>query len=440
MKTRDRRKLLNAILVSLILTVLVVVGVVYAATVNIDTLNAGEQQLTVNTVTTSASDSADGGGDVLGRYRDAQLFWVAGDPNKDVNLKIDAGGTTDELSFAAEPDAQGRTTITWDGDTDPDTLDPVGLGDADLESSSPANDGILVAIEYADRTATLKFTGYDDASNYEDLSYTVNHGDLEIQRMDLFFPFGNFTIQAGTGADWSSLGALELDISGDTALDLTVDYLETTTGFREYGDLPSSSPDYTNVLDAYHVPEGLTLGANLDTETAANASSDAEGDDGSEFDDEDGATPVIFSFLGTDYWGAQVTVNGCAGTCYLNGWIDWNNDGDFGDAGEHPISQGVSNGMANYPLDEASQVATGSYYLRFRVCDNAVDCDDPGVDQDEAVKNGEVEDYRWSFGTTAVVLSSLGTAGQGAVAWWPAAAAVVLGTGAVGLAWRRRRS
>ncbi|MGD8969664.1 MAG: hypothetical protein PVI07_19335, partial [Anaerolineae bacterium] len=65
MKTRDRRKLLNAILVSLILTVLVVVGVVYAATVNIDTLNAGEQQLTVNTVTTSASDSADGGGDVL---------------------------------------------------------------------------------------------------------------------------------------------------------------------------------------------------------------------------------------------------------------------------------------------------------------------------------------------------------------------------------------
>jgi hypothetical protein len=51
-----------------------------------------------------------------------------------------------------------------------------------------------------------------------------------------------------------------------------------------------------------------------------------------------------------------------------------------------------------------------------------------------------VEDYRWSFGTTAVVLSSLGTAGQGAVAWWPAAAALVLGTGVLGLASRRRRS
>jgi hypothetical protein len=53
-----------------------------------------------------------------------------------------------------------------------------------------------------------------------------------------------------------------------------------------------------------------------------------------------------------------------------------------------------------------------------------------------------VEDYRWSWGTTAVTFSDFSAAKHGPVgiAWWPAAAALVLGTGVVGLASRRRRS
>ena len=93
-----------------------------------------------------------------------------------VTLAIDAGSGvgTNYLSFSADSNAQGEAKITWDGDNDPDVLDSEGL-DANLASSDPTNEGLLLRVLNADRTATLKFTAYMSDTVYSNLSLSLIH-------------------------------------------------------------------------------------------------------------------------------------------------------------------------------------------------------------------------------------------------------------------------
>ena len=104
----------------------------------------------------------------------------------------------------------------------------------------------------------------------------------------------------------------------------------------DYGDLPNT---YSSVLGANHIATGLTLGKQLDTETSAFASTDADGDDGNTGDDEDGLTSISYQEIIPTFFRyvTQINRQGCTG-CWLNGWIDLNNNGSFMDAGEHFIS------------------------------------------------------------------------------------------------------
>lgn len=423
---RDKTKrTFVAVVSNLLMIAILLAGVVYADVVTIDTFNSGNQELVVHlTDDHQASSVGTVAGDILGAYRDAEVNFIDTGhvDGPKVTLAIDAGSGvgTNYLSFSADSNAQGEAKITWDGDNDPDVLDSEGL-DANLASSDPTNEGLLLRVLNADRTATLKFTAYMSDTVYSNLSFTINERDQDIDWLDLFFPFNLFTPVSGSGVDWEHVGALVLDISGDEDLDLTIDYIEARTEPRDYGDLPDSSfsgvPDYTDVLDAYHVPKGLTLGEDLDTEDSYQPSSTAFGDDAGGFDDEDGVNPryVFDGFYKVYVWQANVKVNGCAGTCYLYGWVDWDHDGTFSNETERAIEMaGSSEALsASYTLSPASTVQPGYYYLRFRVCDVSTECDDPGTgNNDTRATNGEVEDYRWYMDPTAAELSSFTAAWQ----------------------------
>lgn len=408
-KRRIWRAVLGAGLVALL-----VVGVVYAATVNVDTFNAGTHDLLADENTNTDSSSVNAGStDVLGTYRDAEVNWVSG-TGCNVTLKIDAGtsgGGTNELRFSNESGCTGSAEVIWDGDNDASTLS-YSLNGANLLDSSPENDGIYIVVLNADRTANLTLTGYDDGSNYEESSMTINQGDQSIARMDLFFPFDDFS-PTGSGAAWGSLEALVLEITGDQDLDLAIDYMEAMNAFREYGDLPST---YGTLLDAYHEPHGLSLGVNLDAESTDNSSSEADGDDSNDYDDEDGIERVdLFNWYEPNWeGGVQITVNGCPQTyCYVYGWIDWTGDGDFNDtnlgsngASEQVVSYGMGNGSRTRYFDVPDNLSDGFYYARFRICENSADCDDPGT-SDTVVSNGEIEDYRWAMDPTAITLTDI---------------------------------
>jgi len=164
----------------------------------------------------------------------------------------------------------------------------------------------------------------------------------------------------------------------------------------DYGDLPSA---YSLTLKAdngaCHVSSTLYLGASVDVETDGQESPDAAGDDDNG-DDEDGV--IVNGNWQEGVCGGAIDVSITGGSGYLSGWIDWNNDNDFNDAGEYILDRtAVSTGAqtVTFILPSGVITATQTYhrFARFRLTpDNAVPLALTGK-----VSNGEVEDYYLQF-------------------------------------------
>jgi hypothetical protein len=117
---------------------------------------------------------------------------------------------------------------------------------------------------------------------------------------------------------------------------------------------------------ARHSKGEYFLGATVDGELAGNNvldGEDATGDDLNGVDDEDGVTfsPLIAGSSAT------LTVTASKFNGFLQGWVDWNNDGDFADVGERIITdelltQGVNTLTVNVPIG----VTATNVYARFR--------------------------------------------------------------------------
>jgi hypothetical protein len=217
-----------------------------------------------------------------------------------------------------------------------------------------------------------------------------------------------------------------------------------TNSQLDYSDLPGS---YNRTLlgddGPRHTVGSLTLGPNVDTEPdgteSLNASADSY-DDGVARDMADhwqnGATVDIDIDLGGS------TVSGLAD---VGMWIDWNNDGIFG-SGEFYAFSGLTAGSLNtvqLTVPGSSVYTVGTpVNVRVRAFDPA---SLPGGSLDGGdyvgpAANGEVEDYQWNFGPTAISLVNLsaGTGGSSlTLLWIGASLAVLLGTGA--LLWHYRR-
>ncbi len=152
--------------------------------------------------------------------------------------------------------------------------------------------------------------------------------------------------------------------------------------------------DYSDAPISYgaaqHILSALTLGSTIDSENAALFSADASGDG----DDEDGVTlPALI--LGSS---ATITVNvnqttGNEG--YLQGWIDWNGDGDFADT-VNGISEQIAidlqfpsglSGSIDIPVTVPGAATTNQTFARLRWSST------PGLDTTTSASDGEVEDY-----------------------------------------------
>ncbi len=176
----------------------------------------------------------------------------------------------------------------------------------------------------------------------------------------------------------------------------------------DFGDLPSSFG--TRVEDAFsaarHIVPAtptLYLGATADTEQNGLPTTDATGDNTDSTDDEDGVVPFgIWSAGGTG--AVEVTVGGGSG--WLVGYVDFNNDGVFTNAGELVIDQAVSstggNGSGVYtnqfaiPEGAINPTNATALYTRFRLFPSKPAF--AALAYFGEASDGEVEDYRWQFG------------------------------------------
>ena len=227
------------------------------------------------------------------------------------------------------------------------------------------------------------------------------------------------------------------DGDGDLASNLSVDF-----GFRQfvsaapprfdydYGDAPDVAPgtsrgNYnTTALNngPYHllgVPGAPFLGSSVDADSGLAQNVAATADDAAASDltigtgasDENGVT-----FAGPFTPGASAAftiTSGGPAPCIVNAWVDWNQDGVFGNSPGEEIASNLTVPIGAPTLISPAVpagVVPGYTYARFR-CSSAGNLGPTGPAPD-----GEVEDYRiavtgWDYGDAP---STYGTQGPGA--------------------------
>jgi subtilisin family serine protease len=168
----------------------------------------------------------------------------------------------------------------------------------------------------------------------------------------------------------------------------------------DFGDLPANYFDPANPTNhARHTKGGYWLGQRVDAELAPNPSVNADGDDLlAPFDDEDGITfdPIVPGST------TRIVVTASTSGGVLQGWVDWNNDGDFNDLGERIITDKFLNAGVNqvfFSVPAGANVA--QVYARFRYGENSLGFRPIGTPFGLAAL-GEVEDYRLNVAVPAL--------------------------------------
>ncbi|WP_211206827.1 GEVED domain-containing protein, partial [Thiolinea disciformis] len=178
---------------------------------------------------------------------------------------------------------------------------------------------------------------------------------------------------------------------------------------KDYSDAPASYGSPSHVVNS-----SLYLGDSApDTDNFALHSSNADGDDQSNTDDEDSVTiPPMWAGAQTQL---SVKVNGAGG--YLQAWFDWNGNGNFNDVGEQvalnlqdATATSTSDlnpaaGTIDFVVTPPATATLNTTYARFRWSTTQ------NLTATTAANDGEVEDY-------AVTLQTLPTQACTNSAWY----------------------
>ncbi len=310
---------------------------------------------------------------------------VTGDPSTDLLEVVEAVSFTKQ--FLPDQVAAGETTIleytiannlpdtTLSAITFTDDLDAVipGLAATDTPKNDVVGSGSQIA-----GTSFLTLTGGNLAG-----------GDSATFQV---------TVQIPVNAAAETFTNVTSDITGDAeGTSFTVDPASdtlTVSNLPDFGDAPDSYKTRLTSDGARHAPGGPRLGALRDYETDASSPSDGTGDDVTNLPDEDGVT---FGTLEEGALGSvTVTLGPTDPSGQLDAWFDFNNDGDFDDAGEKVLDDETLL-QANAPQTLTFAIPTGvipfgtasslDTFARFRLSTAG------GLDFFGPAADGEVEDY-----------------------------------------------
>jgi subtilase family protein/Big-like domain-containing protein/GEVED domain-containing protein/dockerin type I repeat protein/fervidolysin-like protein len=176
-----------------------------------------------------------------------------------------------------------------------------------------------------------------------------------------------------------------------------------------YGTLGANNGARHGLLPGFFLGDASdTASTHIDDEANGLPNVDASGDDLNQDDDEDGVIFVTDIIPGQNAT-IQVSVSsGAYGSGFLHGWIDFNNDGDFFDAGEQIIkNRSLSTGTHLITFAVPAGATVADTYARFRW----------GIQRDLAptglANGGEVEDYTTAARAIApTAINDFATAGR----------------------------
>ncbi|WP_375754017.1 LruC domain-containing protein [Vibrio sp. HN007] len=153
----------------------------------------------------------------------------------------------------------------------------------------------------------------------------------------------------------------------------------------DFGDAPDSYSTTLASNGPRHELDGLTWLGENEPDGEQGGLVAPLSDDNSGIDDESGVTFITSITAGLD-----VALDALASTeGYLSGWIDWNQDGDFADAGEQIITDELlSSGNNTIFIIADAAAIEGITWARFRFSQQQ------GLSYDGGARSGEVEDYQ----------------------------------------------
>lgn len=142
----------------------------------------------------------------------------------------------------------------------------------------------------------------------------------------------------------------------------------------------------------HRIVNSLRLGSTITAETNGKPSAAAT------LDSDDG---VLLPTLNVGK-SASVKVTVSGGSGFLDGWIDFTQDGDFDDVGEHVLDDSpVAAGIQNLPISIPLAAKLGSTFARFRLSSARV------TNPRGLAKDGEVEDYAVTVMLATPVIASM---------------------------------
>lgn len=177
------------------------------------------QELSLGTAETDASDAAMAPG-VLGGERDLVLERLSG--TGEVAVAIDPGGSG-LLFFENAASAQTALTIVYDGlDSDPETVDPNGLGNVDLTELGTEEQFAIRMRTDQEADVTIQIFDATDPSGqtWSVGGFPVTPGNFQWFTLPLAA-----MAQSGPGgpADPTDVGAIVVRVSGPQGLDVQID-------------------------------------------------------------------------------------------------------------------------------------------------------------------------------------------------------------------------
>jgi hypothetical protein len=333
-----------------------------------------------------------------------------------------------QLGAAIDAEADGQPTTPADGDDTngtPDDEDGVTLADLLLTAGTTANVRVNATNTLAAAAQLCGFIDFNGDGDFADAGETAPATAVPAGSNNVQFTLAFGTVPIGAAPATYARFRLSTDAGACSAVGAAtngeVEDYAVSVGALDWGDLPDtgagSGPGNYATLDAddgarHVIVPGLRLGANEDAEGNGQPNAAANGDDTNGTpDDEDGINTADLALIAGTPATVRATVTNTTGTAaQLCGFIDFNADGDFADAGETAPAVTVPTGSTNAPFTLSFgtvplTVAPASY-ARFRITTAAGACNPVGLASD-----GEVEDYTVTAG--ALDLGDLPDTGAG---------------------------
>ncbi len=166
-------------------------------------------QATITDPPGGASTATTAGVDILGLRRGLRVFNLAGAG------PTSAGVAAGALSFsvaATTPDSRGEALLIWDGDVDPLTVNPTGLGGVDLTATATQG-GFRFEVDSASAGAWMLLTVYEDATHVSRVARALPAIGAPV---GLFVDFAELAAAPGAvgPADLTAVGAITLRVGG----------------------------------------------------------------------------------------------------------------------------------------------------------------------------------------------------------------------------------